>query len=789
MRKLVLCTLSLLSLWCAGECVYAQNTAQPQDSIKVTFTGTVIDRQLQRPLSGAQVYFPNLRRGAITNEDGRFKIENLQPGQHEIICRLLGYSPITQTLSFSQDVEYEFRLTVAPLEEQEVTVTANPDDRSGLAGSSQSVAVLRATKLEKARGQSLGETLKEIPGVTVMQTGPSIAKPVVRGLHSDRILVLNAGVAQEGQQWGGEHAPEIDPFAPARIEVLKGAAGVQYGSSAIGGVIRVEPRALRDTPGFGGQLWLNGFSNNLQGSGSLLLEGAMKNIPGLAWRLQGSLRKAGDARTAGYNLRNSGFSERDGSIGMGYSGRRASAELYFSHFGTELGIFTGAHIGNLTDLLRAIERGRPATDSEFSYNVQSPKQDITHNLLSVKSTYALPAFGRVEMQYGWQQNHRQEFDAHKPYDDSLAAMNRPSFDLTLTTHSLEVTLNHHPIHNFFGRIGVSGMRQGNVQKGTILLIPNFRAYSGGIYALENWAHGRWTVSFGGRFEAREMKVYRIINQGIIETNHRYDNLTGVLGALYQLAPSWSLGMNVGTAWRPPGINEMYSNGVHHGTAQFEIGNINLKSERSFTIDLTLKHQGGRSRAELSAYRNRMHDFIFLFPEPEPTLTIRGAFPTFRYRQADAAIYGLDGTAQHQLTDFFELGASAAFVRGQNRDTGEPLFAMPADRFRLFTHWTLPMPKGIQDAHLDITGTFVRRQNRVPANADYARPPAPYALLDLSLGDVFEIAEQRITMDFSIHNLLNTAYRDYLSRYRYFSDDPGRSFVLRAQIPFGQFAAN
>lgn len=787
MRTLVLCTFSLLSLWRAGECVYAQNTAQPRDSIKVTFTGTVIDRQLKRPLPGAQVYFPDLRRGTVTNEDGQFEIKGIHPGPHKIICRLLGYSTVTETLSFSQNLNYEFRLTVAPLEEQEVTVTANANDHSSLTGSSQSVAVLRATELEKARGQSLGETLKDIPGVTVMQTGPSIAKPVVRGLHSDRILVLNAGVSQEGQQWGGEHAPEIDPFAPARIEVLKGAAGVQYGSGAIGGVIRVEPRALRDTPGFGGQLWLNGFSNNLQGSGSLLLEGAMKKIPGFAWRLQGSLRKAGDARTADYNLRNSGFSERDGSIGLGYSGERGSAELYFSHFGTELGIFTGAHIGNLTDLLRAIERGRPAVDSEFSYNVLPPKQDIVHNLLSVKSAYALPALGRIEIQYGWQQNHRQEFDAHKPYDDSLAALNRPSFDLTLTTHSLEAAFNHNPLHNFFGKIGVSGMRQGNVQKGTILLIPNFRAYSGGIYALETWAHGPWTINAGGRFDVREMTVYRAINAAIVENRHRYDNLTGVIGVIYQLAPAWSVGANAGTAWRPPGINEMYSNGVHHGTAQFEIGDINLKSERSFNLDLTLKHQSEHSRAEVSAYRNRMRDFIFLFPEPEPTLTIRGAFPTFRYRQADAVIYGLDGTVQHHVTHFFELGASAAFVRGQNRDTGEPLFAMPADRFRLFTHWTLPMPKGIEDAHVDITGTFVRRQNRAPANADYARPPAPYALLDLSFGGVFAVAGQSVTLDFSIHNVLDAAYRDYLSRYRYFSDDPGRSFVLRAQIPFGQFA--
>ncbi|KAA0229846.1 TonB-dependent receptor [candidate division KSB1 bacterium] len=786
MRKLVLCSFSLLSLWCAGEYVYAQNTAQPQGRTKVIFTGKVIDRQLKRPLPGAQVYFPDLRRGTVTDEDGQFEIKDIQAGQHKIICRLLGYATVTETLTFSQDLNYEFRLAVTPLEEQEVTVTADANDHSSLTGSSQSVAVLRAAELEKARGQSLGETLKDIPGVTVMQTGPSIAKPVVRGLHSDRILVLNAGVAQEGQQWGGEHAPEIDPFAPARIEVLKGAAGVQYGSNAIGGVIRIEPRALRDTPGFGGQVWLNGFSNNLQGSGSLLLEGAMKKIPGFAWRLQGSLRKAGDAQTPDYNMRNSGFFERDAALGFGYQSTRFSTELNLSHFSTELGIFSGAHIGNTTDLLRAIERGRPLTKTDFSYDLRPPKQDIVHNLLSLKSQIQFARLGRLEVQYGWQQNHRQEFDAHKPYNDSLAARARPSFDLTLTTHSVELAFSHQPAHNFFGRLGVSGVRQGNVQQGTILLIPNFRAYSGGVYALETWARGRWTINFGGRFEAREMKVYRISQQRIVVTNHRYNNLTGVLGALYQLGPSWSLGMNLGTAWRPPGINELYSNGVHHGTAQFEIGDLNLKSERSLQADLTLKHDGERSRAELSLYNNRMRDLIFLMPQPEPTLTIRGAFPTFRYRQADAVIRGFDGFVHHQFTDFFELGVSAAIVYGQNLEASEPLIQMPADRFRLFTHWRLPKLRGITNAHLDLGGTFVRRQTRVPANADYAKPPAPYALVDASLGFQFDLAAQPVIFDASVQNVLNTRYRDYLSRYRYFIDDPGRSFILRLQIPFGKF---
>lgn len=775
-----------LALLCLGF-AWQSSFAQPKPPV-VRFSGRVIDKETKQPLPGAQIFFPELQRGGMADDNGRFVIAALPVGEHRVRCRLLGYATLEEMVQMLGDADHVFPLVPAPLEAPEVTVTAKLVDRAGLAGSNQSVAVLRAGDLEKARGQSLGETLEGIAGVTVLQTGPAVAKPVVRGLHSDRVLVLNAGVAQEGQQWGGEHAPEIDPFAPGRIEVLKGAAGVQYGAGAIGGVIRVEPRPLRDQPGFGGQVWLNGFSNNLQAAGSLLLEGAPRQMPGLAWRLQGSVRRAGDARTPDFNIRNSGFAERSGSLGLGYDKGRATAEIYFSHFATELGIFTGSHLGNLTDLLRAIARGRPSTDSDFSYEIRPPKQTISHNLLSVRSSLPAGRLGRVHLQYGWQQNHRQEFDAHKPYNDSLAALNRASFDLTLTTHAADLTFAHHPWRNLFGKLGVSGMRQGNVQAGTILLIPNFRAYSGGVYALETWAHGAWTVNAGVRFDAREQRVYRLINRNVVATVHRFHNATVVAGVIYQFAPAWALATNCGTAWRPPGINELYSNGVHHGTAQFEIGDQSLTSERSFNLDATLRHHGERRRAEISVYRNRLRDFIFLFPQAEPTLTIRGAFPTFRHQQADAVIAGADGMAQFQLTDFFELGVSAAVVRGQNLETKEPLFQMPADRLRLFTHWRVPAPATVQNAHLDVSGTWVRRQTRMPAGADYAKPPAPYALLTLNLGGTLAVAAQPVTFELAVQNLFNTSYRDYLSRYRYFIDDPGRSLILRLQTSFGQSPA-
>jgi iron complex outermembrane receptor protein len=711
-----------------------------------------------------------------------FSFEDLPHGSHRVVFRLVGYQDATARLDPSGDVPRTIRLVPKAIDIPGVTIIGK-NRQDDLTGSSRSVALLTPAELDRHRGQTLGSTLEQIPGITLLQTGPSIAKPVVRGLHSQRVLILNAGLPQEGQQWGGEHAPEIDPFGPSRIEVLKGAAGVEYGAGAIGGVIRVEPRGLKDTPGIDGELILNGFSNNRQGSGAGMLEGGIAGVTGLGWRLQGSYRKAGDSRSARYVLGNTGFTELNASGALGYSSDAMSIEAYFSHFGTELGIFLGSHIGNTTDLLRAIALG-PSSTYDFTYDIRPPKQKITHDLFSVKASEHFSNLGTLDLQLGYQQNSRLEFDAHKPYNDSLAALNRPAFDLTLTTYTFDAKFTHQPISNLFGKFGISGMRQGNVRAGSVYLVPNFRAYSGGVYVFENWTEGAWSVNGGIRYDYKWIKVYPIDFKNIQLRVHEYKSTSVAIGSVYRLADEWSIGANIGAASRAPSINELYSNDVHHGTAQFEIGSIDLEVERSYSADATLKHAGSTSKAELSVYNNFMKNFIFPFPDPNPTLTIRGAFPTFRYMQADAVLRGCDGMVEYRALDRLRLRATFTIVRGDNLDTHEPLIAMPADRVRFIGHYDLGDFSTFSNIYLECTATLIGKQNRVPMNADYASPPSGYALFDAGVGSELGIGAQDIIIDVSVQNIFDSAYRDYMSRYRYFVDDPGINAVLRVRIPFG-----
>ena len=758
----------------------------PVEAHAATVSGKVLN-ETGEPLPAVTVILPDLEIGAFSDEEGRFRLENVPVGRHTIEFRFVGYRTIRSEVVVSETEPKVLEVSMQPeaLLGEEVTVTGDRDLAGELTGSSQSVLVLPLSDLEERRGQTVGETLESLPGVTSLTTGPAVSKPVLRGVHSARVLVLNAGITQEGQQWGGDHAPEIDPFSPARIEVLKGAAGVQYGAGAIGGVIRIEPPELPTRPGMGGRINTNLFSNNRQGAGSLLLQGALRQLGGLKWRVQGSLRRAGDAHAPVHVIRNSGFDERDYSMALGYTSDRVDTEAYFSHFGTWIGIFKGAHIGNTTDLRRSIERGEPTIVGSFTYEIDNPRQRVDHDLLSVRSLVRFEGKGNLELRYGQQYNRREEWDSHA----RSGGVARPGFSQGLQTHSGDAIFQHRNFGNWYGKVGVSGMRQENKRFSTGFLIPDFLAYSAGVFALESWTKGKTTVETGLRYDYRWMEIYsntgrratEIVEGGVFT----YSNMTGVLGLIYELTPNTAVAANVGRAWRPPGVNELYSHGVHHGTAQFEIGDKELGTESSLNTDLTLRYQGDRGRGELGLFRSQYSNYISLLPADDLVLTIRGAFPKFTYVQSDAVIQGFDGYLEYELTPHIDTHLSASFVRGRNTAERQPLYQMPATRFIAGLSFHLPTGGRLLDAGIGFEGRFVLRQDNFPEGIDYADPPAGYELFDLDLHAEIAVADQPVRVQFGVRNLFNQRYRDYLSRFRYYIDNPGRNVTFGMSIPFGQ----
>jgi iron complex outermembrane recepter protein len=748
--------------------------------VGVRLYGQVVDRSTKEPAPGVRIIIRELKRGAISRADGSYAIPDIPHGVYTLVANAIGYRSDSMVITITNvDVKQNFSLLPESVKGGEVTIIGKTEN-DDLTSSAQSVSVLDQAKLDEHRGQTLGETIREIPGVTLLTTGASISKPIIRGLHSDRIVVINAGVTQEGQQWGAEHAPEIDPFAASRIEVIKGANGVEYGAGAIGGVINIQPRAFV-TEGIGGELSLNGFSNNQHLASALLLEG--KLFEGWGWRVQGSARKAGNSRTPDYLLGNTGFKEINGSAALGYHTPGFGLEAYYSHFGTELGIFSGSHIGNTSDLLRAIARGQPEAQYSFTYDIAAPKQKIFHDLVSVRAEYLAKTIGTFEFHADYQQNDRNEYDAHVRFR-AASPTDPPATSLLLQTQSAELKLHHLPIEGLFGTVGFSASHQDNTVRGRTILIPPFRLKALGAYIVEHYLLEDWTFDAGARFDLMDRTVDSTSkNRG---ASLSYSNMSGALGTLWHFADTWSLSGSAGMAWRPPAVNELFSDNVHHGTAQFEIGDPSLAKEASFSVDLTLRHQSGRARAELSVYRNHVSNYIYLQPIDTLRLTIRGAFPTFRFKQTNAELLGAEAVIEYQLFAPLRVGATFSLVRGNDLLHHEPLFQMPADRLAFTAHYDLlhDGESTFKEVYAEVTARGVARQTRIPTATDYAPPPPGYVLLNTSLVSSLDLFGATMHASLSCENLLNRDYRDYLSRYRYFASDPGRTIILRLSVPFG-----
>ncbi|PMD94370.1 TonB-dependent receptor [Siphonobacter sp. BAB-5405] len=754
--------------------LYAQNCS-------CTLRGEVNDRQTGQPVAGAVIWLPQAKRQTQTNAAGRYELRNLCQGKHQLVCQVLGYQSDTLSIELRhEELEQDLHLREEDVHLQNVTVTAQRLESSLLTRST-----IEGIVLDQTRGQTLADALKNVTGVTTLQTGSSIGKPIIHGMHSNRVLILNNGIRQEGQQWGSEHAPEIDPFVAKRLTVVKGAAGVRYGPEALAGVVLVEPEPLPQQPDFQGELNLVGFSNGRQGVGSLQLQGGLGIVPGLAWRVQGTLKRGGNIRTPGYFLDNTGISERNYSITLGYRRGNWQLEGFMTQFSTELGIFSGSHIGSVSDLENVLKNGEPFIKSGFSYQINRPFQDVSHTLQKLKISYAPAQRGVWNLTLARQINERAEYDLHRPRNDSLANLNRPELNFKLTSFTADLVWEHPAIaRKITGSAGLSLSYQRNLVYGRPL-IPNFRQATAGLFWLEKYTHQDWELEAGVRYDFRYQRITLFPSRGVRTYEHlQFGNASGSLGVLRRLGSHWSMRLNGGMAWRPPNVNELYSAGVHHGAAAYEEGDATLNPETAFNLDYTAEYTGKRLRAEVSVYRNYMQNFIYLKPQSEPILTIRGAFPYFKYTQVNAVFQGIDASFTYLITKPLSWQTKYAVVRAKDVEHEARLVQIPPDRLENSLRWQPEKAVlGLTNFFVEAGHSYVAKQIRAPENGDFAPPPAAYWLWNAAIGGSIPIHHHPLQLSLSVSNAFNTRYRDYLNRFRYYADDQGRNLSLRAKWIF------
>lgn len=781
----------LLLLGCWAAPANAQSA-----SCALSLSGRISDHERRESLAGATVVVLETQQATQTEADGHYHLE-LCPGTYHVQVSFVGFASETAVLQVGAAVVRDFKLHPDAIVLQGAVVQG----QHVTAPSPQPTATLSGQALQQTRGQALGEALQKISGVTAIQTGPSIFKPMIHGLHSNRVTILNNGVRQEGQQWGQEHGPEIDPFIASQLTVVKGAASVRYGSDAIGGVVLVEPKPLRDSVGTGGELQLVGMSNNGLGAASGTVEGNLRRLPALSWRAQGTAKRAGTMRAPGYYLRNSGFSEYDFSGALGWHKDTYGVEVFYSRFSTKLGILPAAHAESPTDLYAAIARQRPLETTSFNYDINRAYQQVRHDLLKATGFVKTGSIGRLQATVAQQVDYRNEYDLYDARNDDRAARNRPALSYTNRTTTGELLWEHKPLGHFSGSVGLAGTYQANrYASGTKGFIPYYNNTVGGAFAIERWQKQKWQVEAGVRADYRYLATRRAARElrdsvsvfYVDRQQFTYLTPAASLGAIYDATPHLSFSLTTSLTQRAPAVNERFSDGVHN--AQYELGydlvpgNGALHPETAYHTALTATwHDNPRFNGELTVYQTSIQGFIYQQPILPPVINIRGTLISWQYFQTNATLRGLDLGATYGLTPHWTLAGKATVVRGRDTKADQWQVYMPADRAELSVRYEAPEAASprLTQRYVHLTGYAVARQTRVPsdyASKDYALPPAGYALLGLETGATVHWGRLPLEVSVAGSNLLNQRYRDYLNRYRYFADEMGRNVTLRVRIP-------
>ncbi len=766
------CLYIVAVLLLAQDVGFAQN-----NTCRLSVSGYVLDEHDNSPLPFAEVSIKGSTKGAVTNELGFYHIDNLCAGTYTLVVNHIGCEPVSRILELKKSIE---GFNFYPEHHQELlqeTVIVGEKSRQEAAARVQ----LSLIELEASRGKSIAQTLEQISGVSSLNTGSGVSKPVIHGLYGNRISTLNNGVQQEDQQWGLEHSLNIDPFTAENISVVKGVAAVQYGTGAIGGAIILEPAALPFQKGFEGTFYGVGESNGKGGSSSLRLQqGFGKHF---AYRAQLSAKKLGDRSAPDYVLSNTATSELNGSFELGYKRDRLNLSAYYSHFSSELGILRASHIGNVTDLELALSSDKPTVIEPFTYSIANPRQELTHDLAKLEAKWLWNENTFLKATYAFQLNNRKEFDVRRGALADVASNN-----LSLKTHTANLFLERNHTKKLLGKFGVDLLAQENSNSagtGVRPILPNYNKYQAGVFVIEKWRLPKWILEAGLRYDYQDVLAQkRDLNQEVIRSQFNFSNWAASAGATKKFNSHWEFSTLLGYAFRPPHVNELLSEGLHHGAAVIEEGDIDLVPEKSLNWSNTLSvNYAKKWQAEITAYANTFDGYIYLRPQSELRLTNRGAFPVQQYTQTDALLTGLDFRTEIFLNPNFTYKISGSWIYGWDRTEDDYLVLMPPAEATHSIRWFSAAKFRVTDPFIEIGQHLVAGQKQYPEIENVPVPPSSYQTLFASIGASTTFLKRALDISLSAENILNNTYRSYLNRQRYFADEMGFNFLIKIKYQF------
>ena len=771
-----------------------------------TVEGTVEDFHNNAPLSGAQIRLGDFT--ALTDSKGRFVLSGVPRGKYTLSAVHPSCDPLEQSLEVRSSLKLSLYLEHHATEIQGIQLKAKLPRQEIL-----KVQVLGLEKLEQSATENLGNLLSQLSGLSTLSTGNRISKPVISGLYGSRIGIFSDGVRMAEQEWGIEHAPSIEPGEFDRVEVVKGAAALKYGGDLVGGAVVLHSPEFPRKDTLMGMARLSGISSGRGGKAEVKF--AQSFSSGSFLRAQGSYKKLGDVAIPSHTLDNTGLREHFFSVGGGRKTLTSGLEISASSMAQDFGIYRGAHLGGPEDFYRAIALGEPLYVDNFSHEISAPYQSVLHQILRVEAYRRFSRVGKFSLSYNLQHNRRKEYDQRRGELEGVASM-----DLRLISQNLKLS---HLLERegFELESGVSGGLQDNFpnpETRARRTIPDYYRYDLGAFAVatlrlsEQWkAQGALRYDFQrydsykyydtGDWDQRFQRQYaqfevqqsgaRILVRPILD----YSLFSSSLSMEYRNKERFGATLTLSRSLRAPNAAELFADGLHHSAAIVEIGRLDLKREEVYRAQLSLDTKFSLLEGlsfELSPYWMESGSFIHQMPSGVQSSN-RGVFMVWNFEQIHARMLGLDADWRLGIVPGLSYEGNLSLLRGDNVGSGEPLILMAPARLTGGLEWKKP---GSSRLTLRLNHRIEFTQKRYPVRnveldliedgelvtrtLDISTPPKGYSLL----GAMAQFQVNRsLGLSLHVENLLNTEYRQYLSRLRYFSPEQGRNFIFTVHYQF------
>jgi len=747
--------------------------------------GRITDRTGE-PVQGVTIYFPEMKTGAVSGTDGNYTIDNLPQRTLLIQVNAIGYKMIAENINLKTTSNKDFVLDESVIEINEVVVT-------GQAGASQMIrmpapiSIITHAELQQNAAANIIDAISSQPGISQITTGSGIAKPVIRGLGYNRVVVVNDGVRQEGQQWGDEHGIEVDEFDVDRVEILKGPASLMYGSDAMAGVINFFSAPVLPQ----GKIQLNALVNYQTNNGLMAYSlNSAGHKKAFVWNVRYSNKQAHAYQNKydGY-VYNSGFSENAISALVGINQWWGYSHLTLSTYQLTPGIVegdrdpvTGQFVKPVALNDNSVGEAIVALPDFLSYKHQMPYQQVKH-YKAVWNNNILIGEGSLKTTIGYQQNRRQEFeDILSPNDYALY------FQLHTINYDIHYLL---PEKNGFGlSFGMNGMVQNSLNIGSEYLVPEYRLFDAGVFiiAKQNW--GKLDVSGGLRFDNRSERGEALyLNAADEKTiasdptaterfspfSTNFGGISGSLGGSYQMTENWNTKLNLSRGFRAPNISELSSNGVHEGTIRYEIGDSKLKAESSLQFDYELGYNTEHVSTKINLFINNLSNYIFSrkLSAVAGGDSIREGYPSYKFDSGHAQLMGGEffiDIHPHPL-DWLHFENSFAYVHAQLRsqpDSTRYLPLTPAAKWKSDIRADVDkVGKNLKNVYLSVGAEHYFKQDKIYSAYNTETVTPAYTLLNAGIGGDLVLKKHTIcSVYFSGSNLADIAYQSHLSRLKY-----------------------